>query len=70
MFESVKTLIWDFLKEREVSLAMIYNREGEILWHKGRGIKGRTIDEGEGFSKSLILKTIQGDCTSIDQEDV
>lgn len=69
MFESIKAKIWELLKEKEVSLAMLYNRNGEILWHRGREIKGKTIAEGEGFSKSFIEKTNQqGD--TIEEENV
>ena len=57
MFESIKNKIWELLKEKEVSLAMLYNRKGEILWHRGREISGKTIAGGEGFSKSFIDKT-------------
>jgi transcriptional regulator with PAS, ATPase and Fis domain len=59
MFESIKTKLWELLKDKDVSLALLYNREGEILWHKGRKIIGRTIDEGDGFSKSYIKETIK-----------
>lgn len=54
MFESIKTKIWELLKEKEVSLAMLFNGEGEILWHRGREITGKTIANGKGFSKSFI----------------
>jgi hypothetical protein len=47
MIESIKTKLWDLLKEKEVSLAMLYNKNGEILWHKGRKITGKTIHQGE-----------------------
>ena len=50
MIESIKTKLWELLKEKEVSLAMLYNIKGEILWHKGRRIQGRTIIDGQGFS--------------------
>ncbi len=58
MIESIKAKLWDLLKEKDVSLAMLYDRDGNILWHKGRKIIGKTIDEGERFSKSLIRKTL------------
>ena len=58
MFEVIKTKLWSILKEKEVSLAMVYDNEGRILWHKGRGIRGKTIEEGEGFSKSIIRKSL------------
>lgn len=58
MLELIKTKIWDMLKEKEVSLAMVFDRKGRILWHKGRDIIGKTIREGEGFSKSYITKCL------------
>jgi transcriptional regulator with PAS, ATPase and Fis domain len=69
MIESIKAKLWDLLKEKDVSLAMLYDREGNILWHMGREIIGKTIDEGERFSKSYIKKTLNsGDV--IETEDV
>jgi DNA-binding NtrC family response regulator len=52
MIESIKNKVWDVLKGKEVSLAMLYDRAGRILWHRGREIKGQTIMDGQGFSKS------------------
>jgi hypothetical protein len=69
MIESIKNRIWDMLKEKDVSLAMLYDKEGNILWQRGRKIKGKTIPEGEGFSKSCIEKTLSGDIP-IKEEDV
>jgi transcriptional regulator with PAS, ATPase and Fis domain len=69
MFESIKTKLWELLKGKEVSLAMLYNREGEILWHKGRDIIGGTIEEGDGFSKSYIKSTLNTSCT-IEEENI
>ncbi|MCP4218724.1 MAG: sigma-54 factor interaction domain-containing protein, partial [bacterium] len=54
MFKVIKEKIWDLLKEKHVSLAMLYDRQGNILWHKGRKISGNTIADGEGFTKSYI----------------
>lgn len=69
MIEDIKIKLWDLLKEKEVSLAMIYNREGEILWHTGRNIKGKTIHEGEGFSKSYLKKAIEN-LKTVEEENV
>jgi DNA-binding NtrC family response regulator len=69
MFESIKTKLWELLKGKEVSLAMLYNREGEILWHKGRNIIGGTIEEGDGFSKSYIKGTLDKPGT-IEEENI
>jgi DNA-binding NtrC family response regulator len=69
MIESIKTKLWDLLKEKDVSLAMLYDREGNILWHMGREIIGKTIDEGERFSKSYIRKTLNSG-GAVETEDV
>lgn len=57
MIETIKSQLWDLLKKKDVSLVMIYDNEGNILWHKGRRIKGKSIEDGEGFSKSFIKDT-------------
>jgi transcriptional regulator with PAS, ATPase and Fis domain len=57
MIEIVKNKIWDVLKEKEISLAMIYDRNGKILWHKGRAIEGKTIDSGIGFCRNYIKES-------------
>ena len=69
MFESIKSKLWELLEKKEVSLAMLYNREGEIIWHRGREIQGKTIFEGEGFSKTLIEKTFMN-IDTIEEENV
>jgi len=69
MLDIIKTKLWDILKEKEVSLAMVYDREGRILWHKGREIIGNTVQEGDGFSKSFLVKSLQTG-EGIDRENV
>lgn len=69
MIEIIKAKIWDILKEKEVSLVMVFDKEGRILWNKGRKINGKTIDEGEGFSKSYIKKCLNNG-QGIDRENV
>ncbi|MCP4215695.1 MAG: sigma-54-dependent Fis family transcriptional regulator [bacterium] len=69
MIESVKHKLWELLKGKNVSLAMIFNRDGEILWSKGRRIRERFIAEGHEFCKSLILKSMQ-DNNRVEQENV
>jgi len=56
MIEIIKENIWKVLKKKDVSLAMIYDTSGNILWHKGRNITGRNIADGAGFSKTYIQK--------------
>jgi transcriptional regulator with PAS, ATPase and Fis domain len=58
MIEVIKNKIWSLLKEKEISLAMIYDREGEILWHKGREIEGKDVFTGSGFCKSYIKESL------------
>jgi DNA-binding NtrC family response regulator len=69
MIETLKTKLWDLLKKKEVSLAMLYNKNGEILWHKGRPVKGQTVYTGEGFSKSYIHRSLKENA-GIEQENV
>jgi DNA-binding NtrC family response regulator len=54
VLESIKGKLWEVLQGKEVSLAMLYNSKGEILWHRGRPVQGRTVQQGEGFAKSHI----------------
>ena len=56
------------LKQKRVSIAMIYHRDGEILWHRGRHIQGRSIHDGD-FCKSLIIKSIE-EGGNIEQENI
>ncbi len=69
MIEAIKNKLWNVLRRKDVSLAMVYDQEGRILWHRGRSIKGRSIDDGEGFPKSLIRESM---CNSkaVQTEDV
>lgn len=61
MFEVIKDKIWNLLKEKEVSLAMLYDKEGKILWHKGREIQVKSVFEGGGydFCKSYIEDSLR-----------
>ncbi|MCP4148357.1 MAG: sigma-54-dependent Fis family transcriptional regulator [bacterium] len=68
MLEIVKTKIWDLLKGKNISLAMIYHRQGQILWHKGREIEGKDIFSGYGFCKSYISESLSSS-EPIDIED-
>lgn len=68
MIEAIKNKIWNILKEKEISLAMIYDKEGKILWHKGRRIIGKDVYRGSGFCKSYINQSLENP-GSIDVED-
>jgi len=59
MLESIKCKLWEMLQGKEVSLAMLYNSKGEILWHRGRPVLGRTVQQGDGFAKSHIQASLE-----------
>jgi len=59
MFEVIKEKIWNLLKEKEISLAMIYDEKGQILWHRGRTIEGKNVFTGRGFCKSYINESLK-----------
>ncbi|NIM16818.1 MAG: AAA domain-containing protein [Candidatus Aminicenantes bacterium] len=40
---------------------MIYDMDGNILWHEGRDITGKTIQEGGGVSKTYIRESFVND---------
>lgn len=69
MIEAIKTRLWGILKKKKISLAMIYSRDGEVLWHRGRRIRSRRIEEGEEFCKSYIIQSMQ-DGKAVDRENV
>ena len=69
MIEAIKAKLWSVLRDKEVSLAMVYDRRGRILWRRGRTVSGHTVEDGEGFPKSLIRKGLaQGE--ELGSEDV
>lgn len=59
MLAELKEKIWGILRDQDVSLAMIIGYDGEILWRRGRPVVGRTVSEGDGFSKTG-LKGVAG----------
>jgi len=58
MIEVIKSRLWRLLQEKEVSLAMLLDSSGRILWHRGRTVSGKTLESGEGFPKSAIRDAI------------
>jgi transcriptional regulator with GAF, ATPase, and Fis domain len=58
MIEAIKSRLWSALEDKDVSLAMVYDRSGRIWWHRGRTVRGRTIEDGFGFPKSLIRDSL------------
>ncbi len=70
MFEGIKEKIWEQLREKDVSLAMLYGRDGRILWHRGRSILGGSVLEGEGFPRGFIEAALRGRARPVESEDV
>lgn len=70
MFESIKAKIWELLSEKDVSLAMLYDREGRILWHRGRPVGGSTLADGEGFPRSFIAAAFRRRSSPLERENV
>ena len=48
-----------WIRKNNISLAMIYDRDGNILWHLGRKVTGDSIYNGDGFCKSYVLLSIE-----------
>lgn len=59
MIDVIKNQLWKALEQKEVSLVLIFNKKGKILWSKGRKIVGKDVFEGDGFSHTLIEKCLK-----------
>lgn len=59
MIEIFKEKLWSILQGKDVSLAMIFDQYGHILWSQGRTIQGRTLEEGKGFSRRQARHAIE-----------
>jgi hypothetical protein len=55
LIKFIKDSIWDCIKDKEVALFMIFSGEGEILWHKGREVRGRNIKNGQHHADDLMI---------------
>ncbi len=58
LIQAIKDSIWQCIKNKEVSLFMIFSNEGEVLWRQGREVKGKTIRDGNGFCRSYCQEAI------------
>ncbi|RPI72317.1 MAG: sigma-54-dependent Fis family transcriptional regulator, partial [Desulfobacteraceae bacterium] len=58
MLEILKESLQDILLDKRVSLVMLYHKDGEILWSRGRAVFGTSIAEGRGFPAGLIQKNM------------
>ena len=67
MIEAFKRTLLGLLEGRDVSLAMIYDRSGQILWRHGRTTRGATVHDGEGFPLSAIRRSL-AEGTAVNEE--
>lgn len=63
MVQRIKRKVQEMLDRKRVSMAMIYDREGHILWHHGRAIHGRSIDEAGGFCREAVRESLENGST-------
>ena len=59
MIEALKRRLAELLAKKDVSLALIFDRDGRILWHAGRSIGGQNVKDGSGFPRTPILEALQ-----------
>jgi DNA-binding NtrC family response regulator len=59
MIDALKRRLADLLAKKEVSLALIFDRDGRILWHTGRSVSGQNVRDGSGFPRTPILEALQ-----------
>lgn len=70
MLAELKEKIWGILRDQDVSLVMIVDCDGQILWRRGRSIPGNTVSGGEGFSKSALQRIADIDSHYLEENAV
>lgn len=58
MLDFIKAELIKLLRDRDVSLAFIYNSQRQILWQYGRSINGKNINHASSIPHSIINKSI------------
>ncbi|HDP95196.1 MAG TPA: sigma-54-dependent Fis family transcriptional regulator [Candidatus Aminicenantes bacterium] len=69
MVQRIKRKVQEMLDRKQVSMAMIYDRNGHVLWCHGREINGHSIDEASGFCRTAVEESLKYG-TSICRETV
>jgi len=60
MIGQIKDRIWELLRDKEISLAMIFDDRSEILWHRGRQITcGRKLSKGGGYCSTPMFQVLR-----------
>lgn len=60
MVQRIKRKVQQMLEQKRVSLAMIYDRDGHILWRHGREVSGKSVHQGRGFCREAVLASLSG----------
>jgi len=58
MLEILKNELLTILDDKQVSLVMFCQKDGRILWHRGRSISGDNVFSDHGFPSGLIRQAI------------
>jgi len=69
MIGEFKARLSEKIRQKDIALVMIADRGGRIRWHHGRPVKGKTVQEGRGFSRTHLLEVLAGGGTLM-QKDV
>jgi len=59
MVRRIKLKVQEMLDRNQVSMAMIYDSNGHILWHHGREINGRSIAEAQGLCRDAVMESLE-----------
>jgi transcriptional regulator with PAS, ATPase and Fis domain len=61
MLRIMSEKLWSLMKEKDVSLVMIFDDEGKILWSRGREVRGkaRDVNASYGFSRTVVKETLK-----------
>ncbi len=60
MLRIMSEKLWSLMKKKDISLVMIFDNEGKILWSRGRKLGGnkRDLKTSYGFSKTAVRETL------------
>jgi DNA-binding NtrC family response regulator len=55
-----KARLTEKIRDKEIGLVMLVDRQGRIRWSAGRPVEGRSVHEGRGFSRTHLEKVLAG----------
>lgn len=59
MVRRIKRKVQEMLDRERISMAMVYDRNGRILWHHGRKINGYRLDDASGFCREAVMRSLR-----------